>query len=292
LLCLPRRISPLRPIPAFADDTHVPTFFFLALLFDAGVYDTVFTCRGGEVFVLRVDVRQQLQRQRSWRAFGGCGGADHVSAPIVVRLWGCRLATEHSLIDNEMHVRLAYRDDKLLVALQPPRQQHPPPPPPPVPQPQIVPHQPPPVVPQEIEQHHQPPPSSLRSVHTAPSTDTGPSSPGASFVMAPATVTPSPPVLRDPPAAYKDQAPTVMPITTNQHRPAVLVTHNTVHSAAQSSFLAPSTYDPHHYDPHHYDPQQQQDVIMVQAEPVRTRDGRMMMMMAHHDDDDDDGCGG
>jgi hypothetical protein len=214
-----------------------------------------------------------------------------------------------------MHVRLAYRDDKLLGAaimdvivqlqLNPPQilaftdpelearqpqQQHPPP----VPQPIVQHHQPPPPPPppepQQIVQHHQPPPpSSLRSVHTAPSTDTGPSSPGASFVMAPATVTPPSQGLRDPPA--KAQAPTVMPIRTNQHRPAVLVTHNTVHSAAQSSFLAPSTYDPHHYDPHHDDPQQQQDVIMVQAEPVRTRDGRMMMMMAHHDDDDD-GCGG
>lgn len=57
-----------------------------------GVYDTVFACNGGKVFVLRVDCR----------------------AEPMVQLFGCR--AEHPLIDSDMHVRIAFHDSKLLGA--------------------------------------------------------------------------------------------------------------------------------------------------------------------------------
>jgi hypothetical protein len=59
----------------------------------AGVYDTVFKCKGGETFVLRLDCR---------------------SEPIILQLFGCY--AEHPLIDADMYVRIAYHDGKLLGA--------------------------------------------------------------------------------------------------------------------------------------------------------------------------------
>jgi hypothetical protein len=59
----------------------------------AGVYDTVFQCKGGEILVLRVDVTRTEPR---------------------VTLFGCQ--AQHPLIDPDMHVRIAYHDGKLLGA--------------------------------------------------------------------------------------------------------------------------------------------------------------------------------
>jgi hypothetical protein len=58
----------------------------------AGLYDTVFQCIAGEIFVLRLD----------------CS-----SVPII-QLFGCY--AKHPLIDADMYVRIAYHDGKLLGA--------------------------------------------------------------------------------------------------------------------------------------------------------------------------------
>jgi hypothetical protein len=54
------------------------------------LYDTVFQCRGGTIFVLRVDLTR--------------------TEPLV-QLYGCHAV--HPLIDADMYVRIAYHDRKL-----------------------------------------------------------------------------------------------------------------------------------------------------------------------------------
>jgi hypothetical protein len=63
-------------------------------LVGAGVYDTVFACQRGEIFVLRVDVSRRSE--------------------LIVQLFGCH--AEHPLIDGDMHVRISYHDGNLLGA--------------------------------------------------------------------------------------------------------------------------------------------------------------------------------
>jgi hypothetical protein len=58
----------------------------------AGVYDTVFACQRGEIFVLRVDVSRRSE--------------------LIVQLFGCH--AEHPLIGGDMHVRISYHDGNLL----------------------------------------------------------------------------------------------------------------------------------------------------------------------------------
>jgi hypothetical protein len=67
-------------------------FAIISSFFVTGLYDTVFQCRGGEIFVLRVDLTEE---------------------PLV-QLFGCH--AEHPLIDAHMYVRIAYHDRKLLGA--------------------------------------------------------------------------------------------------------------------------------------------------------------------------------
>jgi hypothetical protein len=66
--------------------------FGICFLVVSGVYDTVFACQRGEIFVLRVDVSRRSE--------------------LIVQLFGCH--AEHPLIDGDMHVRISYHDGNLL----------------------------------------------------------------------------------------------------------------------------------------------------------------------------------
>jgi hypothetical protein len=59
----------------------------------AGLFDVVFECINGDVFVLRIDCR---------------------SEPFVVKFHGCN--AQHALLDSDMNVRIAYSNVKLLGA--------------------------------------------------------------------------------------------------------------------------------------------------------------------------------
>jgi hypothetical protein len=72
----------------------IPWCFVNCFLVGTGIYDTVFACQDGEIFVLRVDVTRRSE--------------------LIVQLFGCH--AEHPLLDADMFVRISYHDDKMLGA--------------------------------------------------------------------------------------------------------------------------------------------------------------------------------